>query len=249
MRIDGATALVTGASSGIGRATALELASRGARLLVCGRDRRRLDAVARSTGAEAFVVDLADRGQTDGLAQDLMDRPPVDLVVHNAGIGMSGAAESADQADIDGLLAVNVLAPMRLTQAVLPRMRARGQGHLVFVSSIAGVLGVPQEAHYAASKGAVTLLAASLRDELAHSGIGVTTVIPGVVRTSFFERRGEPYQRASPRPVSAELVARRLVRGVERELSEVVVPGWLRVPIALHATAPQLYARLARRWA
>lgn len=251
MGLGGSSALVTGASSGIGRAVALALAAAGCQTLVTGRDSQRLAQVAAETGGRAVAADLSE---PDGLSRviEAASFPVPDLVVNAAGIGrFARIAERAGGAiDDDGgaLLATNYLAPVRLTRALLPAMLDRGSGRLVFVGSIAGLLGVAGESEYAASKAALGTFAASLRAEISGSGVGVTTLIPGVVDTPFFERRGLPYQRHFPRPVPAARVAAALLRALEREQAQVVVPGWLRVPIALQACSPQVYARLAGRW-
>lgn len=245
----GALALVTGASSGIGRASALALAAHGCRLLACGRDEQRLADVAGRTGGEWFAADLTDAAQTAALSDTVAGHGVPDVVVHCAGIGLAGPVEQTDEESLRPVLAVNLLAPMRLTKALLPAMRSRGSGHLVFVGSIAGRLGAPQEACYAASKAAVHAYADSLRIELDPVGIGVTTVVPGVVATDFFDRRGRPYERRFPRPVPPERLADALVRAVLRDRAEVVVPRWLRVPMLVRAAAPQGYAAGAARWA
>jgi short-subunit dehydrogenase len=248
MHLDGCVALVTGASAGIGRATARVLAARNVRLVLVGRNPARLHDVAEELDATEHVCDFADAAQTAELAATLGAQHPPDLVVHNAGVGLAGAAAATADADVARLLAVNLLAPMALTRALLPGMTGRGSGRLVFVTSIAGRLGVAHESAYAASKAALAAYADSLRVELAGTGVGVTTVVPGVVDTAFFARRGAGYHRTFPRPMPPARVSGALVRGVEGDRHRVVVPGWLRVPLALHDLAPGAYARLAARW-
>lgn len=247
VHLQDAVVVVTGASSGIGRATALALAARGCRLLLCGRDRERLEELARRTEGECFVADLGDAAETVALGESLAERAP-DVVVHNAGIGLCTPAERTEDDTAGRLFTVNALAPMRLDRALLPAMRRRGSGRLVFVGSIAGVLGAPMESAYAATKAALGGYAESLRHELVADGIGVTTVTPGVVETEFFSRRGTPYQRRFPRPVRAARVAQAIARGLERDSADIVVPGWLRVPIVLRAVAPRLYSGMSARW-
>lgn len=244
----GARAVVTGGSSGIGLATALALTAAGAHVDVVGRDAERLRAAAVQTGGEALAVDLAQPAQRGRLAERLRERPP-DVLVHNAGVGLVGAA--ADPGGVDGvatLLETNVRAPIELTAAALPGMLERGSGHLVFVGSIAGVLGVARESAYAASKAALMTYAAGLAAEVHDRNVRVTVVVPGVVDTPFFERRGAPYDRRFPRPVPARLVAARLVEAVRDDRPQVVVPRWLRVPMLIRAVAPGTYVRLASRW-
>lgn len=247
MRLSGAVCVVTGASSGIGAATSAALAARGARVLLVGRDEPRLASRTAAVRGEALLADLADPAQVRRLADALLTPSPPDVLVHNAGLGLHGAAGSDDADRLEQMFAVNLRAPMELTGSLLPAMIARGSGHLVFVTSIAGVLGVAHESAYAASKGALGAYAASLRVELAGTGIGVTTVVPGVVRTEFFARRGVPYRRGFPAPIPPEQVAARLVHAVERDRSEVLAPRWLRIALATRAIAPELYARLAER--
>jgi hypothetical protein len=261
MRVAGSYAVVTGASSGIGRAVAERLAARGCRLLLVGRDRDRLAAVAERTGGEVAVVDLADAGATAEFARRLAAGPPPDLLVNNAGMGAVGdivdprafggdAAAGAQPLDhdLDRLVAVHLRAPIALTHAVVPAMVTRGRGHLVFVTSIAGLVGVARESLYAAVKAGLHMFAASVRAEVAPAGVGVTTVAPGAVRTAFFDRRGAPYTRRLPRPVAPERVADALVTAVERDRAEVIVPRWLRLPVVIRAATPTVFGRLSARW-
>lgn len=243
----GARALVTGASSGIGRATAVALGAAGCELVLTGRDEVALAQVAERTRATVLLADLADRAAISELARRLATQVP-DIVVHNAGTGLSAPTGQTRASDVDQMLSVNLRAPILLTGALLPAMLQRGSGHLVFVSSIAGFLGVANEAAYAASKAGLTAYADSLRVELVPTCLHVTTVVPGVVQTEFFARRGVPYARRRPAPISPDRVASALVRAVRLDRPEVVVPAWLRVPIALRACAPATYARLGRRW-
>ncbi len=254
MELAGRLALVTGASSGIGEAVSRSLAGRGCRLLITGRDTDRLDRLATEVGPRAggdvviLPCDLSELEQVRSLARRLAGQPAPDLVVHNAGIGLASPAWHTTDGELDRLWAVNARAPMLLNAQLMPRMRERGSGRLIFITSIVAYLGAPEESGYAASKAAMMSYATSLRSELAGSGVGVTTVAPGVVRTAFFDRRGTGYQRRFPEPITADRVASTVLRAIDRGRAEVIVPGWLRLPVIVHAVAPQLYARLADRW-
>ena len=247
MVIAGSNALVTGASSGIGRAVAINLVEADAQVVGLGRDLPALRALAEAGGVTVQSVDLESPGALRQFVEhSLPDLPPVDILVNCAGSGRYGPLTDHSVEDIDRLIDVNVRAPVALTQAVLPGMRERRRGRVVNVASIAGRLGVPNETVYSASKGALAVFSRALDAELAGTGVGVTVVTPGAVRTPFFERRGAPYERNWPRPIPPERVARAIARAVSRDQSDVVVPGWLRFPIWLQATMPGLYGRLER---
>ena len=245
VRLAGARCLVTGASGGIGRAIALELAGRGATLVLTGRDETALAAAAGASGGRALPADLTAPGAVAALAAAAGD---VDVVVHAAGVGQFGPAVSVTPAELERLVALNVTAPIALTTALLPGMLERHRGCVVFVGSIVGRLGRKRESVYAATKAAVSIYADSLRAELRHTGVGVLLVTPGPVATGFFERRGTPYERTWPRPVPAERVAEATVRALERGDAEVTVPGWLRLPVRLRGAAPGAFDAAASRF-
>jgi short-subunit dehydrogenase len=249
MRLTGAVALVTGGSSGIGAATARALAAAGARPLVSGRDPARLRAVADQTGAVPLPADLGAPGGADELAAAaLAAAGRVDLLVSNAGLGWAGPIGELTAAKAAELVTVNLLAPVQLTRALVPAMTARGSGHLVYVSSIAGATGVRHEAAYAGTKAGLNYFAESLAYELAGQGVGVSVVLPGAVETPFFDRRGQPYARSRPVPIRPERVARVIVRAVQQERPEMFVPGWMRFPAWLHGAAPGTFRALAARF-
>lgn len=242
--IAGWDALVTGGSSGIGAAIAERLAAAGCRLVVLGRNSDRLDALARRTGARTVVADLTTPA---GLSRATEAAQRVDLLVNSAGRGWAGDVTSMPEPDVSALIALNLAAPLQLTRAALPGMRDRGRGHLVFVSSIAAV-GVGGEAVYAATKAGLRTYAASVRYEVAGQEIGVTTVLPGAVRTPFFDHRGLAYERHFPRQLDPDLVASALLRAMERGDPEVFVPRWLAVAARIQGAAPEVFHRLARRF-
>ncbi|GAA1833173.1 SDR family NAD(P)-dependent oxidoreductase [Pseudonocardia ailaonensis] len=240
MRVADRLVLVTGASSGIGRALAVRLAADGARLVVTGRDPDRVQEVAARTGGKAVVADLA--AGVEPLLDALPGRPA--LVVHNAGVGAAGPLEDLAPARVDELIDLNLRAPIQLTRALLPGLRAE-RGHLVFVASIAA-LGVAGEAVYSATKAGLRGFADAVRIEVPE--VGVTTVLPGAVDTPYFGRRGQEYDRRFPRPIPAERVAEDIVRGIRRDAVEVVTPKWLTLGAKVHGAAPTLFARASRRF-
>jgi short-subunit dehydrogenase len=249
MRLAGAVALITGASSGIGAATARRLAAAGARVILHGRDPDRLAEVAGAVGGTALTGDLADPSEARSLAHQAVEvGGRVDVLVSNAGIGWCGGFTTMTASDTAHVLAVNLHAPIELTRALLPGMLATGRGRLVYVGSIAGRTGVADEAVYAASKAGLDTFAESLRFELAGTGVGVSTVVPGVVDTPFFTHRGRPYGRSRPRPIPPDAVAAAIERVLVTGRADRYVPGWLAFPAALRVVAPGLYRTLATRF-
>jgi short-subunit dehydrogenase len=251
MRLRGAVALVTGGSSGIGAATARALASAGARPLIAGRDAGRLADVARQTGGTALAADLATPDGPAELAEAARQAAGpggIDLLINNAGIGWAGPIGQLTAARTAQLIAVNLTAPIELTRLLLPEMTARGRGHIVFVSSIAGATAVRGEAVYSAAKAGLGYFAESLDHELAGTGVRTSLIVPGVIDTPFFEHRGLPYDRRRPAPLPAERVARALTGAVEREQRVVFVPAWLRFPAWLHGALPGTFHKLAGRF-
>jgi short-subunit dehydrogenase len=249
MRLAGAVALVTGGSSGIGAAAARALAAAGARPLIAGRDPGRLQAVARETGGIALRADLADPAGPTTLAAAALDAAGrVDLLVSNAGVGWAGPIEQLTAAKAAELITVNLTAPVELTRLLVPAMIERGSGRIVYVSSIAGSTGVRGEAVYSAAKAGLGYFAESLAYELAGRGVGVSLVVPGVVDTPFFDRRGLPYDRKRPAPIPSERVARAIISAAQRDRAVVFVPRWMRFPAWLHGTAPAAFRVLATRF-
>ncbi|NEA45934.1 SDR family NAD(P)-dependent oxidoreductase [Streptomyces sp. SID10815] len=246
----GGGALVTGASSGIGAAVARRLAAQGGwRLVLNGRDPTRLEEVARGTSALAYPADLCTPDAEHRLAQFALDSVGrVDLLVAGAGIGWAGPFHTMPPRAIDEVFDVNVLATLRLVRLLLPRMIGQGAGRVVLIGSLAGTVGVRDEAVYSATKAALGAFADAVRYELRGTGVGISHVVPGVVDTPFFDRRGVPYRRSRPKPVPASRVADAVWEAVARGRDEVYVPGWTRVPGRVRGAAPALYRRLASRF-
>jgi short-subunit dehydrogenase len=249
MRIDGSVALVTGASSGIGREVALRLARAGAHVLAHGRDKEALTELAGRIDATPLVADLAEAGAGQRLAEEaLAAAGRVDILVSNAGIGWAGRFADMPPDAAGRLLAVNLAAPIALTRALLPQFLDGRPGYLMFVTSIAGRMGVAGEAVYSASKAGLDSFAESLRFELAGSPVRVGVLVPGVVDTAFFARRGRPYDRGRPRPIPPAPVADTTVRMIASGRPESYAPGWLRLPVAVRGTLPGVYRRLGARF-
>lgn len=239
--------LITGGSSGIGAATARAFAARGCLVALAGQDLSALRRVASETGGVPIPGDLREPGCPRRVVEAAaLAIGGLDVVVSNAGIGWSGPFATMTDEEIDAVLDVNLRATAHVARAALGYLRP-GIGQLAFVGSIAGLVGVPGEAWYSATKSGVGMLAEVLRAELRADRIGVTLVCPGVVDTPYFERRKVPYQRRYPRPVAAHTIAAAIVDAVEHRRETVVVPGWLSWPARLKGGLPGFYRMLEDR--
>ena len=190
-RLDGSTALVTGASRGIGAAVARALDRAGARVALTARTRSALDAVAETLTNEPVVVeaDLSEATAPSAVAAAAVAAlGGVDILVNNAAVAVRAPAAALDAGTVDRLYAVNVRAPLLLVAALVPGMVERGRGSIVNLSSVSGVVGTPQRAAYAATKGAIDAATRSLAIELGPAGIRVNAVAPGVVDTDLWAR-------------------------------------------------------------
>jgi 3-hydroxy acid dehydrogenase / malonic semialdehyde reductase len=243
--LDGATALVTGASSGIGRATAESFAAAGARLVLVARRADRLAELARelelryATVSRCIPLDVRDRTQVVGALGALgADWRDVDVLVNAAGLAAGRAMfQDSDPEDWDRMLDTNVSGVLSVTHTLLPRMIERGTGHVVNIGSLAGRAAYPQGAVYCATKAALDRITTGLRMDLLGTGVRVSTVDPGLVETEFsVVRFGGDQERAADvyrglTPLTAEDVAD-AVRWVVERPRNMVVADMLLMPIA-----------------
>jgi len=214
-----------------------------------GRNLAAMEAVAADTGSVVIAGDLRESGcAARTVSAAVGSLGGLDIVVLNAGIGWAGSFVSMSESDVDSLLDVNLRAPAHLARAAIPHL-SPGTSRLVFVGSIAGLVGAPGEAWYSATKAGLGCLAETLRAELRTAGIGVSLVSPGLVDTAFFERREVPHHRRHPRQVSATRIADVIVDAVEHGRDDVVVPAWLSFPARLKVSFPRFYRLLAARFA
>jgi short-subunit dehydrogenase len=187
-------ALVTGASSGIGRTFARTLAARGYDIVAVARDKQRLDQLAEElqrahgTAVEVLPADLCDPSQLATIEERVARDPAVDLLVNNAGFGAQTVFADYDVDAIEGEIRLNVIALTRLARAVLPVMTARRAGGIINVSSFGSFQAAPGFAVYAATKAYVTNFTESLHEELRGSGVNIVALCPGFTRTEFQER-------------------------------------------------------------
>jgi uncharacterized protein len=245
VNLGGQTALVTGASGGLGQAIARALAARGAHLVLTARRVDVLEALAEETGGRVLAADLSDRAAVEKLVEDA---GPVDVLVANAAVPGSGRIESFSIEQIDRALDVNLRAPMVLARLMSEGMTERGGGHIVFVSSLNGKAATAGSSIYSATKFGLRGFAMGLREDLRPRGVGVSTVFPGFIRDAgMFHESGArlPSYLGTKTP---EDVGRAIVSAIERDRSEVdVAPLALRLGTAFAGLAPEVSAKVQRK--
>ncbi len=250
-------AIITGASSGIGRALALEMARQGAKLVVVARREDRLRALVEEICAigqpvEPVVGDVTDPAVRQQAVDSALARfGGLDVLVNNAGVGAMGLFEDADPTRVRRVMEVNFFALVEMTRLALPHLKQGIKPLLVNVSSILGHRGVPYSSEYSASKFAVQGFSESIRAEWTRLGIDVLVVSPGTTETEFFERVIE--RTAEPKwpehkPISAAEVARRVVKAMRAGRHEVVPYFWGRVLCGLNRLSPGLVDRLMAKY-
>jgi short-subunit dehydrogenase len=242
--LTGGNVLLTGATGGIGHAIARAFAARGANLVLTGRRTELLEPLAAELGARVIAADLAKREDVDRLAGEVGE---LDVAVFNAALPASGPVLEYTQEHIDRALDVNLRAPIALTRVIAPAMVARGRGHLVYISSLAGKAAAPGSALYSATKFGLRGFALCLREDLRGAGVGVSVVLPGFIRDAgmFAESGAELPRGVGTR--SPEQVAAAVIRGIESNRAELdVAPPGLRLGAALAGLAPQTAATASR---
>lgn len=254
MQIKGKTVVVTGASSGIGRAVSLQFARRGANVILAARRRELLDEVAnkcRSFGVTATVIqtDVTKRDECVALIEQA---GTVDILVNNAGFAVFDAIETAKADDAIEMMNTNYFGALHCTQAVLPQMLARHSGSIVIVASIAGLMGYSHMGAYCATKFALIGMAEALRDEVIGRGVQVALVCPGTVETDFFvkaERSKLPGASRLILGISPERVARAIcdaaVDGRYRRILPFTASAFIRLKEFFPRIAHSIFRRMS----
>lgn len=246
-------ALITGAASGIGLALAEQLATRGMSLVLVDQNAAGLAQVAeqlraRGTEITTHEIDLADEDALNAFTRLLHHEEAIDLLINNAGVAHYGPTEEMSPKQFDRLMAVNLLAPLRLTLALLPQLLSRPQAHIVNMASIYGLFARRYTAAYHASKFGLVGFSESLRKEY-RGRLGVTTVCPGFVRTNLFtqgttsSRSGFTKEPPACLTTSAEVVAKKTFRAIEKDRGLVLV-----TPLAYALYYAQRYAPVLLEW-
>jgi NAD(P)-dependent dehydrogenase (short-subunit alcohol dehydrogenase family) len=251
----GKVAVVTGASSGIGEATARELAARGASVVLAARAVGRLEGLRREISAPggaalAVETDVSDRGSVEAMVRRAVGEfGSLDVLVNNAGLGLSGRISEVRTEDVRHVFEVNTLGPLNCIQAALPHMGEGGR--IVNVSSVVGKRAIPKVGAYCATKSALNALSDALRVEVAGRQITVTSVYPGTTSTSFREnsRRTKSEKRGwRPKGVGPDRVAEKIADAVEKAPRDVYVTLADRLFIAGVTLFPGLADRVLRLW-
>ena len=264
MRLEGRTALITGAASGIGRALAVGLARRGCHLALADLNTAGLEETAAGLASGVKVsqhrLDVSDAGQIAALPASIKTaHPGLDILVNNAGVALGGTFEQVSPSDFDWLLSINFFGVVRMTRAFLPVLRLSDDARLVNLSSIFGIIAPPGQTAYCSSKFAVRGFSESLRHELADSPVGVTVVHPGGVATAIARSArapaGAPPELTAERVKFAEaklrlsptVAAERIIGAVERRRARVLVGLDARIAATAERVAPVNYMALLRR--
>lgn len=240
------TALVTGATGGLGQAIARALAARGTRLLLTGRRADVLDRISGELGARAVVCDLSIAEQVVRLGEEAV-AAGVDAYIANAAIPASGTLHDLSQEQIDRILDVNLRAPIALARSLAPSMIARRSGHMVFIGSLSGRAASPASSLYSATKFGLRGFALSLRADLRSHGVGVSVVSPGFVRDAgMFADAGVKLPWGVGTRASQE-VAAAVIRAITRNRAELdVAPLSMRVGASVASVAPGFAGAVSR---
>jgi short-subunit dehydrogenase len=245
MNVAGRTALITGATGGIGHAIARRLHRDGASLVLTGRRTELLEPLAAETSGRVLSVDLADPDAVQRLAEDCAG---VDILVANAGVPASGPLLDFSIEEIDRSLAVNLRAPMVLSRLLGEGMATRGSGQIVLVSSLSGKFGSPASSVYSATKFGLRGFGQGLRGDLRARGVGVSVVFPGFIRDAGMFHESGTQLPSFVGTSTPEQVADAVARAIEHDRGELdVAPVGVRASVVLGEVAPGMAATIARR--
>jgi short-subunit dehydrogenase len=245
MNVSGTRVLLTGATGGLGHAIARALAGAGAHVILSGRRADVLDELAQEISGSIAPADLSDPVAVRALAAGNAD---VDILVANAGVPASGRLETYDDDQIERALLVNLHAPIILTHALAPHMVARGAGHIVFMSSLAGKTATAGTSLYNATKFGLRGFAGAMRAELHGSGVGVSTIFPGFIRDAGMFADANVTLPKGVGTKSPEHVAAAALRAIKRNRGEIdVAPVALKLGTLFGGVAPETAARVTRK--
>lgn len=260
-RISGKVVWITGASAGIGRATALQMAQKGARLILSARREAALEAVKNEIGLASEVLvlplDMAKPADFEDAYERIKEQfGQVDILFNNAGISQRGRVEDTGLEVYEELMQVNFMSYVKLTKLVLPDMVAQKSGHIVVTSSLSGKLGTPDRSGYCASKHALHGFYDCLRAEVDHSNINVSIICPGYIKTDISKNALSPTGKKHGKMdanqetgLSAEFCAKQIVKAVEKNKSEIYIGQKEVLGVYLKRFFPKLLEKIILRQA
>jgi len=239
--------LITGASSGIGLASAIEFAKRGAILILIARNKEKLNQISEDlkkfhTPIFFYVCDVSDKNQVNQTSKIILDKfGSIDVLVNNAGFAVYGSVSKLTIEDIESQMATNYFGMIYFVKNFLPVMIKKKSGHIVNVASVAASFGLPGIASYCASKFAMLGFSEGLKHELKGTGVGLTVVSPIMVKTNFFEHPSfHNMPKYSPTSLSSETVAKAIIKAANSRRLEIIVPGIVRIAVWIKNTFPYL---------
>jgi short-subunit dehydrogenase len=247
-KLSGKVAVITGASMGIGEATAKLFVQHGAQVVLLSRDSARLEAartrIGRPDQTLAIACDVRHREEIDraiGLVMHHFQR--IDIWINNAGHGLLDSIANMRMSDCREMFDTNFFGTVEAMQAVIPIMKQQGSGAIINISSVAGHIPLPFNASYSGTKFAMNAIGKAMRIELAGTGIHITTVCPGYVRTEFGANavKGPDYKQVRPkaaRGISADRVARAVLKGYLKQKREVIVPWTMHPVVKIYQLLP-----------
>ncbi|RMW38723.1 MAG: SDR family oxidoreductase [Nitrosopumilus sp.] len=239
------TVLITGASSGIGKQTAIEFAKLGANLILVARRKEKLDELANELekfNVTTFVCqcDVSEKSQVEEMSKAVLEKfDSIDVLVNNAGFAIYGSVKDLSVDEIESQMETNYFGMMYCIKNFLPSMLEKKSGHIVNVASVAASFGLPGIASYCASKFAMLGFSEGLKHELHGTGVGITVVSPIMVRTDFFDHPSfEKMPQYSPTSLSSKTVAKAILKAANSPRLEIIVPSVVRSAVWLKHTFP-----------
>jgi len=239
--------VITGASSGIGEAAAMEFAKRKSSVVLVARRKENLESVAKKLakyGSEILICqcDVSKWQKVEQMSKTVLDKfGRIDILVNNAGFAIYGSVLELKIEEIESQMETNYFGMAYCTKAFLPKMLEQKAGHIVNVASVAGSFGLPGIASYCASKFAMLGFSEGLHHELKGTGVGITVVSPIMVRTNFFDHPSfKSMPKYSPTSLSSKTVAKAIVKASTSPRLEIIVPPYVRGAVWLKHTIPYL---------
>lgn len=239
--------LITGASSGIGKQTAIEFAKKGSKIILVARRKQKLEELEKELQRFNVTVmicqcDVSDKFQINKMSQEVLKKfDSVDILINNAGFAIYGSVSDLDIEEIESQMATNYFGMIYCIKKFLPLMVKKKSGHIVNVASVAASFGLPGIASYCASKFAMLGFSEGLKHELKGTGVGVTVVSPIMVRTDFFNHPSfEKMPKYSPTTLNATTVAKAILRAANSPRLEIIVPSIVRGAVWMKNTFPYI---------